>query len=195
MRNRDPEKHSMKKEALLMVAMECFSARGFQGTSISHICARAKISPGHLYHYFASKEEILGDIINLVLEHAVATFTAALDTSDVISAIKAYTQAIFQRSLDGGYPLYFDLFAEASRNQQVAALLDKQSKGMHDLLSAALEKGQQTGEINPALNIPVAAAAMLSLIDASKMIHMRNHAQDGSAIVDALHQMVIGYLK
>ena len=69
MRRVDPVKHEEKKQEILGAARRCFIRNGFRGASIADICAEAGISPGHLYHYFPSKEAIVG-----------AMGTAALNT-------------------------------------------------------------------------------------------------------------------
>ncbi len=40
-------------------ALQCFVDRGFHGTAIPEIAARAKIASGTIYHYFASKEALV----------------------------------------------------------------------------------------------------------------------------------------
>ena len=55
-------KSSRKK--ILSVALELFAKKGYHATSISQIAAKAKISKGLMYNYFASKERLLDEIIN-----------------------------------------------------------------------------------------------------------------------------------
>ena len=195
MRTINPEKHQLKRNEILDAAKYCFAEKGFQGTAISSICKTAKVSPGHLYHYFENKEAILGAIVSQVLEKAIESFNQALKKSDVISALYMYLETIYIRSLDGGYRLYFDLFAEANRNLQVAKYLEKQSLGMHQLLSDALKTGQSDGVVKAHLDIEVTSAAILSIIDGSKTIYMRNLTSDGKEIVKVLHKMMVNYLK
>lgn len=48
-----------KKELILKAALELVSELGLKGTTISQISKRAKLSPGIIYYYFNSKDEIL----------------------------------------------------------------------------------------------------------------------------------------
>ena len=48
---------------ILSVALELFAKKGYHATSISEIAKQAKISKGLMYNYFASKEELLDEII------------------------------------------------------------------------------------------------------------------------------------
>lgn len=47
-----------RREQILSAALRAFARRGFAATKISDIVARAGMSHGLVYHYFASKEEI-----------------------------------------------------------------------------------------------------------------------------------------
>lgn len=46
------------RERLIMAAARVLGERGYEGASLSRICAAAGILPGSLYHHFKSKEEL-----------------------------------------------------------------------------------------------------------------------------------------
>jgi len=48
-----------KKRLILKVATEVFAEKGFNETTISQIAQKAKIAEGSIYHYFATKEDLL----------------------------------------------------------------------------------------------------------------------------------------
>ncbi len=48
-----------KREAVLEAALELFSDRGFHGTAVPLIAARAGVGAGTIYRYFESKEAIV----------------------------------------------------------------------------------------------------------------------------------------
>jgi AcrR family transcriptional regulator len=53
-----------KKTLIMDVALEHFALEGYHNCTISHIAKHAEISKGLMYNYFASKEELLAEIIN-----------------------------------------------------------------------------------------------------------------------------------
>src|SRR6185312_1175450 len=69
-----------RREAILGIAQEVFSAEGYAAASMSHIAAKLGGSKGTLYNYFKSKEELFaayvqrscifhrGEIADLLLE-------------------------------------------------------------------------------------------------------------------------------
>ena len=48
-----------RRRQILQAAFHCFARSGFHGTSMQDVCREAKLSPGAVYLYFASKESIL----------------------------------------------------------------------------------------------------------------------------------------
>jgi AcrR family transcriptional regulator len=48
-----------KEETILDAALELFVERGFHGTAVPSVAERAGIAAGTIYHYFASKEELV----------------------------------------------------------------------------------------------------------------------------------------
>jgi len=61
-----------KRNELIRIAFDLFMSKGYEATTIADVLRAAGISKGSLYHYFASKEEILDAVIeylgNLVRE-------------------------------------------------------------------------------------------------------------------------------
>src|ERR1700736_5705760 len=86
MRKIDPVKHEEKRQEILEAAGRCFARKGFQGATISDICSEAKISPGHLYHYFASKEAIVSAMAEARITQVGARFEHVMESSDPIGA-------------------------------------------------------------------------------------------------------------
>ena len=50
---------STTRDKLLMAAMELFTTRGYEATSVADILARARVNSGSLYYFFDSKEDLL----------------------------------------------------------------------------------------------------------------------------------------
>ncbi|MGI9101671.1 MAG: TetR/AcrR family transcriptional regulator [Terriglobales bacterium] len=47
------------RERLLQAAMELFTTKGYEATSVSEILSRAGVNSGSLYHFFNGKEDLL----------------------------------------------------------------------------------------------------------------------------------------
>ncbi len=55
----EPPAASSTRERLLMAAMELFTTRGYEATTIADILQRAEVNSGSLYYFFKSKHDLL----------------------------------------------------------------------------------------------------------------------------------------
>ena len=190
MRKLDPVKHEEKRREILSAAERCFVRDGLQGASISSICTEAGISAGHLYHYFSSKEEIVSAMVEVRLEEAAARFVQQADRVDVLDGLLAEIEV----TRSGQPALLLEAIAEANRNPVMAKALQSHTKGVHSLLADLLEKGQAVGAIDPALDRHMTASLIISIIDGSKTLCLRDPKLDVTEATKALRTMVIRYL-
>jgi AcrR family transcriptional regulator len=54
-----PEYLELRRQQIVDAAAACFTRSGFHQTTMQDICAEADMSPGAVYRYFRSKEEII----------------------------------------------------------------------------------------------------------------------------------------
>ena len=62
------EKQARRIRAIAKVSAEFFSTKGYIETSVDDIAAAARVTKGGVYHYFASKTEILYFICSTYVE-------------------------------------------------------------------------------------------------------------------------------
>lgn len=66
---------------VLDAALQEFAENGYHGTSIRDIAARAKLSVPGLYHYHASKQDILVALVSTVMNDLITRCESALATA------------------------------------------------------------------------------------------------------------------
>lgn len=66
------KKGEKRKHELLKIAYEMFLRRGYENTSVDEIIAKAQIAKGTFYYYFPSKEQLLEDVIEMMIENETA---------------------------------------------------------------------------------------------------------------------------
>lgn len=64
-------KKDIRKKELLDIAYELFIAKGYENTSVDEIIAKAGIAKGTYYYYFESKEQMLEDVVNMMIDECV----------------------------------------------------------------------------------------------------------------------------
>ncbi len=79
-----------KQTTILQAALELIAERGFHGAPMSLVAQRAGVSAGIIYHYFASKEEL----IHTLYRQIEADFSRALllGTPQSLLLVEAFTQ-------------------------------------------------------------------------------------------------------
>ncbi len=90
--------------------------------------------------------------------------------------------------------MLLELLAEAGRNPAVAEIVHKHSKGMRSLLAGLVRKGQAAGEVDSALDADLASAVLMSLMDSSKMLSIRDPKLDKSKTTELIKTMIARFL-
>jgi AcrR family transcriptional regulator len=194
LRKVDPVKHEEKRREILAAAGRCFVRDGFRGASTSDICAEAKISPGHLYHYFPSKEAIIIGLAGAGLAQATEGIKRITDGPDVLAAFLSefeHLQAERDYSLQG---LLLDMLTEAGRSPEIGKILRKHSLAIRAMFADFLRKGQHQGRIDPGLDPDAAANTLLSVIDGAKVLTVRDPNFDVKKTVDHLKLLITRFL-
>ena len=62
------KKGEKRKQDLLKIAYDMFLSHGYENTSVDEIIEKAQIAKGTYYHYFKSKEQMLEEVIEMMIE-------------------------------------------------------------------------------------------------------------------------------
>jgi len=194
LRKVDPVRHEEKRAEILAAAGRCFARSGFHGATVAQICDEAGISPGHLYHYFTSKEAIIGAIASAGLEYARACFAEVAEDQDPIRALVLEFERLKALNSTTKSGVLLDVLAEAARNPEIGRILQGASEEMRQLLATFLRRGQARGQIDPDLDADMASALLISLIDSSKTLMIRAPTIDPRRSADVLDKLITRFL-
>jgi AcrR family transcriptional regulator len=166
MRKVDQAKYDEKRQHILEAAQRCFQRDGFRGASIGDICAAARMSPGHLYHYFESKEAIIEALFELRLEReaAIVGELTLTPNADLITAMCGWLDGRMKDVRGHGSSLGLEMRAESARNPTVAKIAARADRGTRELLSRVIREGQERGHVDSGLDPDSAAAIVHSII-------------------------------
>lgn len=64
-------KKEIRKKELIKIAYNLFIAKGYENTSVDEIIAKARIAKGTFYYHFESKEQMLEEVINMMIDEGV----------------------------------------------------------------------------------------------------------------------------
>src|SRR2546430_2487627 len=143
-----------RKTQILDAALVCFAQRGFHQTSMHDTSAEAGISVGLIYRYFANKEAVISAMadrhkreIHELLERARRA-PSLLESMEIL-----FTAHCCENSPKVQSAFVVDLYAESSRNPQVADLvrdvLQTAMDGVTDLIARSPEGQNAALDLSP----------------------------------------------
>lgn len=190
----DPEKHDEKRRELLEAARRCFLREGLRGASTAMICKEAGISPGHLYHYFASKELIVEAMAEEYLRRLHGYFADQPEGADTPTVLLSEIWSMRGWGDVEHCRILFELLAEAGRNPRIRTILQENTTGVCAILSQTLRAGQAKGEVDAALDPDQVAAMLVAVVDAAPMLPLMVEGLDFAASRNLLTLIVRRFL-
>lgn len=161
------EEHlAARRRQILDAALVCFSRRGFHQTPMQAIFEEAGLSPGAVYRYFKSKEEIVRAIASETLEGFVAAIEPGPDgeplgPADILDRFFDAIEAVQRRP--ERVRLAIQAWGEALYNPELGGFLLERMDGLRARISAVLIDAQRRDALDPSLD-PEAAGRVLIAI-------------------------------
>ena len=133
-----------RPEQILKAAVSCFAKRGFHQTSMHDISAEAGISVGLIYRYFQNKEAVISAMADRHKKEIHELLERARRAASLLESLEIlFTAHCCENSPNVQSAFVVDLYAEASRNPQVADLirdvLQTAMDGVTDLIARSPE--------------------------------------------------------
>src|SRR5512143_2386971 len=162
------EAHSAaRRQQIIDAAYRCFARRGFHQTTMRDIYAEAKLSPGAVYHYFASKEEIIAGSFAFDYERSIDLFHAARENEDPLAALQELFRFFFAAlkgaAAVGAGRVNVQGWGEALINPTIGETIRRAFDNYRDVVSQAIRKAQASGRIDKGLDPLAVSQALLSL--------------------------------
>ena len=139
-----------RREQIVKAALRVFARKGYAATKITDIAATAEISHGLVNHYFASKEDLYGAIVEDTLEGALRVASESLERS---GSAWERLEWLCQNMLDGirETPEYSLVMAQVGITEglpaQIKAFYDDYSTLIQQKFTLLIEQGQQEGAV------------------------------------------------
>ena len=156
-----------RRRQILAAAAECFARQGFHRTSMQDVVRRARLSPGAIYRYFASKDDIIAAIAAERHERELAWIAAAGAADGADSALAGLARALFAplREPDerAERRVGVQLWAEALRDPRIHALVRRGVDRPRRRLAVLVRAAQGRGDLPAGVDPDAVARAMIAL--------------------------------
>jgi AcrR family transcriptional regulator len=143
-----------RREELLDLAAAMFAERGLRATTVRDIADAAGILSGSLYHHFASKEEMVDEVLRSFLDWLFARYQLIIDTEpNPLERFKGLFMASFHAIEDhhAEVVIYQDEAKRLSAHQRFSYVdeLNRRQRTMWvDVLNEGIAAGYFQSDIN-----------------------------------------------
>lgn len=166
---RRPRQRDIQPARLVDAALELFLERGFAGTRMEDVAARAGVSKGSIYLHFATKEELFRAVVRAGIvpridqaEAAIAGFEGS--AADLLSALLHGLLLEFWDSPSSGIPKL--IIADAGQFPGLARdYFAEISLRARRLLERIIRRGIERGEFREDMDAEYAARAISAALD------------------------------
>jgi AcrR family transcriptional regulator len=139
-----------RREAILDVAQEVFSAEGYAAASMSHIASRLGGSKGTLYNYFKSKEELFAAHVRHQCECKVGeAFAPPLEGDNPVEILAGLAKRVLTAIVSDEAATFYSLIvSEAQRNPAIGqAFYDSGPRRGIQRVAEYLERARGDGQL------------------------------------------------
>ena len=140
-----------RRSEILEAALVCFSRDGFHRTTMQDIVRQSGLSPGAIYNYFKSKEEIIEAVANerqLTEKRLVMDAVEEGGAAGVLERLRdAFLDELDSPKERRRRRVSVQLWAEAQRNPGIRRIVQRSFEEPRKLISEVLASAQMRGEI------------------------------------------------
>jgi AcrR family transcriptional regulator len=165
MRTANPKQQSDRRNEILDAARRCFVRSGFDGASMQEICAEAGMSPGNLYRYFASKEELIAGIAERDRAEVAAEFASVDLSQGLFAVLEGLAHHHFSERPDEQVLLCTEVMGQARRHPEIARISQNFDRDVRQWLRTLFEEGARRGDIPADVDIEPVITMLMIIAD------------------------------
>jgi TetR/AcrR family transcriptional regulator, repressor for uid operon len=185
-----PATQRARREHILDASEVCFARAGFHRTTMQDICKEALISPGALYVYFNSKEDLIAGLAERDRSDFAERFADLSASTDLMLSLSELGNHYFDEEPAHKRTMCLEIGLESTRNPKVGEIyrsVDRYVHGSFEKLFAAL---QAEGRIAPDVDIPTLTKLFSVIGDGMFMRRALDPTFDARGLVPAVMALI-----
>ncbi|MCB0187730.1 MAG: TetR/AcrR family transcriptional regulator, partial [Caldilineaceae bacterium] len=148
-----------KRTAILNATLRLISRHGFHGTAMSKVAAEAGVSAGIIYHYFASKDDLIDELyITIKRKSAAATLANVTPEQPIRSQLRQALGNILRYFV--GHPLEAAFMEQYTRSPYFRPEIEVRASEYYLPIMDAIKRAEQEMVIKA---FPAAVSTTLTL--------------------------------
>lgn len=190
-----PDTQRARREHILDAAERCFARAGFHRCTMHDICKEAGISPGALYVYFSSKEELIAGIAERDRSRLAGELAEISKSPDLLAALGQLGEHYAVEEPHHKRVLCMEIAAESTRNEAVGAIFRSVDSFVLDSFEALFTRAAAEGRIAPTHDTRTVAQVLALLGDGMFWRRAVDPSFDGRTIMPVIMELVATLLK
>jgi AcrR family transcriptional regulator len=166
------ELKARRESEILEAAAAVFAERGFRGTRIADVAARAGLGKGTIYEYYRSKEDLFLNLFHWYTDQAFASMTTTAEATDgsAVDALRNACDSLLMscREMQHLYPLTMEFWSASAAPEFRKRLTEEFRRLYHRFRGAVAETiraGIAQGEMGRHVDPDAVAAAIVGALD------------------------------
>lgn len=152
-----PDTQRARRENILDAALRCFARGGFHATTMQDICKEAAVSPGAVYVYFASKEDLIAGLCERDRSEFAERFSLVSSAPDFLDALRQIGEHYFVDESPDRQRFVIEMGIEATRNPRISEIFMTVDQFCFDSFKSLFQRLKDEGRIAPAIDIETLA--------------------------------------
>ena len=185
-----PATQRARREHILDAAELCFARSGFHRTTMQDICKEAAISPGALYVYFASKEDLIAGLAERDRSDFAERFAEVSAAPDFMRALSDLGTHYFTEEPAHKRTMGLEIGLESIRNPRIGEIYRSVDRFVEGSFERLFERLAAEGRIAPDYDIPTLTKLFSMIGDGLFMRHALDPAFDTEAFVPAVMTLI-----
>ncbi|HSC51018.1 MAG TPA: TetR/AcrR family transcriptional regulator, partial [Gaiellaceae bacterium] len=153
-----------KRRRLLDAAVRVFARKGYHASRVGDIAEEAGVAHGLLYHYFASKEDVLRAVFRETWRALIETIRSVEEAGDAPREQLRKVAEILLRSWRREPDLVRVLVLEVTRSQHLRGEMDEIVESFA-AIQEIVERGQADGSIRADLDARLASYVFFGAVE------------------------------
>lgn len=152
-----PDTQRARRDNILDAALRSFARAGFHATTMQDICKEAAVSPGAVYVYFASKEDLIAGLCERDRNEFAERFSQLATAPNFLEALQSIGEHYFIEMSPDRQRFVVEMGVELTRNPRIAEIFMSVDKFCCDSFQALFQRLKDEGRIAPRVDVPTLA--------------------------------------
>jgi TetR/AcrR family transcriptional regulator, repressor for uid operon len=180
-----------RKNRILDAAERCFALTGFHKATMQDVATECGMSPGNLYRYFASKDDVVAGMAERDRERFMADMAHLKSAPDPRATFEAIGRHHLVEEPREKAVLMMELWAEGARNPRIGDICRFMDTEVHAIMTAFVEHWRRTEGVSAPTPAADVASLMMILSDGIFRRRANSAAFDALAAFGIIYPIVL----